>query len=140
MKAACVVWKGAHEKVSSLGRQLVGCLPYDDVVVQDIEVRTDNVQFRKEKYYSPSQKRTYLADLPAGYHGQFGPRVRAWVLLLYYAGQMSEPKILEVLQMVGLSLSAGQLSDLLIKDQESFHAERAAVIKAGLSSSPWQHL
>lgn len=113
---------------------------YEEVVVQDIEVRTDNVQFRKEKYYSPSQKRTYLADLPAGYHGQFGPKVRAWVLLLYYAGQMSEPKILEVLRTVGLSMSAGQLSDLLIKDQESFHGEKAAVIKAGLSSSPWQHL
>ena len=38
---------------------------YVDVVVQDLEIRSDNVQFRKEKYYSPSQKRTYLAPLPA---------------------------------------------------------------------------
>ena len=42
---------------------------YEDVIVQDIEFRTENVTFRKEKYYSPSQKRTYLADLPAGYTG-----------------------------------------------------------------------
>jgi hypothetical protein len=27
----------------------------------------------------------------------------------------------------------------LIKDQDSFHAERDAVYEAGLRSSPWQH-
>jgi len=113
---------------------------YEDVIVQDIEFRTENVTFRKEKYYSSSQKRTYLAEMPAGYKGQFGPGVRAWVLALYYAAGMSEPKILDLLQTIGMSISAGQLSDLLIQDQERFHAESAAVVKAGLASSPWQHL
>ncbi|HVB25451.1 MAG TPA: hypothetical protein VNG51_26175 [Ktedonobacteraceae bacterium] len=113
---------------------------YEDVVVQDIVVRTNNVRFRKEKYYSPQHKRTYLANLPAGYHGQFGPKVRAWVLALYYEGLMSEPKLLDVLHAMGLLISAGELSNLLIKDQEIFHVESAAVVKAGLSSSPWQHL
>lgn len=113
---------------------------YQDVVVQDILFRTENILFRKEKYYSPSQKQTYLAALPSGYQGQFGPGVRAWVLALYYEGGMSEPRILEVLQTVGMQISAGQLSDLLIKQQEVFHAESAAVVRAGLLSSPWQHL
>jgi hypothetical protein len=113
---------------------------YQDVVVQDIVFRTDNVLFRKEKYYSPGQKRTYLAPLPAGYHGQFGPGVRAWVLALYFSGRMSEPKILEVLHTIGMHISAGELSDMLIKDQDLFHAERAQILEAGLKSSPWQHL
>jgi hypothetical protein len=113
---------------------------YEEVIVQDIDFRMDTIKFRKEKYYSPSQKRTYLAQLPAGYQGQFGPGVRAWVLALYYAGGMSEPKLLDLLHTVGMQISAGQLSDLLIKDQEPFHAERAAVVQAGLASSPWQHL
>jgi hypothetical protein len=113
---------------------------YEDVVVQDLSIRSDNVQFRKEKYYSKSQKRTYVAALPAGYHGQFGPKVRAWVLVMYYGGQMSEPKLLEVLQTAGLQMSAGQLSNMLIKDQEPFHQECAQILEAGLSSSPWQHL
>src|SRR5262249_16794653 len=78
--------------------------------------------------------------LPAGYHGQFGSGVRAWVLVLYFSGRMSEPKILEVLHTIGMQISAGELSDLLIKDQESFHAERAHILEAGLKSSPWQHL
>ena len=113
---------------------------YEEVIVQDIEFRTENIEFRKEKYYSPSHQQTYLAELPAGDQGQFGPGVRAWVLALYYAGGMSEPKILELLETVGMHISAGQLSDLLIKDQEQFHAESAAVVQAGLASSPWQHL
>jgi hypothetical protein len=113
---------------------------YEEVIVQDIEFRSENIQFRKEKYYSPNHQQTYLAELPAGYKGQFGPGVRAWVLALYYAGGMSEPKILELLETVGMHISAGQLSDLLIKDQEQFHAESATVVQAGLASSPWQHL
>ncbi len=62
---------------------------YEEVVVQDLEFRTDTIRFRKEKYYSPGQKQTYLAELPAGYQGQFGPGVRAWVLALYFASRMS---------------------------------------------------
>jgi hypothetical protein len=113
---------------------------YEEVIVQDIDVRTENLKFRKEKYYSPGHKPTYLAQLPAGYAGQFGAGVRAWVLALYYAAGMSEPKILELLHTIGLHISAGEVSDLLIKDQEQFHAEHAAVVRAGLASSPWQHL
>jgi hypothetical protein len=61
-------------------------------------------------------------------------------LVLYGGGQMSEPKILELFGSVGVQISAGQLSNLLIKDQDVFHAEKNAVYAAGLQSSPWQHL
>ena len=113
---------------------------YQDVVLQDLVVRTDNVLFHKEKYYSKSTGHTYVAALPAGYSGQFGPRVRALVLALYYESGMSEPKILDLLETMELSISAGQLSNLLIKKQDGFHAECAQVVKAGLESSPWHHL
>jgi len=33
---------------------------YEEVVVQDIKLTTDNVLFRKQKYYSPSEGKTYL--------------------------------------------------------------------------------
>src|SRR5204863_6182750 len=112
---------------------------YEEVVIQDIAFHRDNIKFRRETYYSPSQKRTYLAPLPVGYRGQFGPAVKAWVLSLYFSGRMSEPKILEVLHTVGMQISAGQLSDMLITDQDVFHAECAAVLRAGLESSPCQH-
>jgi DNA replication initiation complex subunit (GINS family) len=42
---------------------------YEDVVVQDILLKTDNVCFHKQKYYAPSTGQTYLAHLPSGYAG-----------------------------------------------------------------------
>jgi cell division protein FtsB len=113
---------------------------YEDVVVQDVVLRTDNVRFRKEVFYSASARRRYLAPLPAGYAGQFGPGLKALVLVLYFGGQMSEPKIAELLGDVGVRISAGEVSNLLVKGRDSFHAEAAAVRAAGLASGPWQHL
>lgn len=112
---------------------------YEDVIVQDIKLTTDNVLFRKEKYYSPSSGKTYLADLPKGYQGQFGPGVKALMLSLYFEGNMTEGKLLEFLSDIGISISAGQLSNLLIKDHQAFHTEKQEVYQAGLASSPWQH-
>jgi hypothetical protein len=37
---------------------------HEDVVVQDILLRSDNILFHKQKYYAPSTRRTYLAQLP----------------------------------------------------------------------------
>jgi FtsZ-binding cell division protein ZapB len=113
---------------------------YETVVVQDIQVKTDNVRFLKEKYYSASTRQTYLAELPAGYQGQFGPGLRALVITLYYGAEMTEPKIIEFLSHFGLSISAGQLSNLLIKGQEQWHAEKDEIYRAGLASSTFQHI
>jgi regulator of replication initiation timing len=113
---------------------------YVPVVVQDVRLTTDNVRFLKEKRYSPSQRETYLAQLPAGYEGQFGPGIRALVRVLYHAVNTSQPKIVEFLHSIGVSISAGQVSNVLVKNQELFHAERDAVYEAGLRSTPWQHI
>ena len=113
---------------------------YEDVVVQDIIFRTDNVLFHKEKFYSPSQHQTYLAALPQGYSGQFGPGIKSLTVALYFGAQMSEPKVAELLRSVGVQISDGQVSNLLIKDQAAFHAEKDTLYRAGLASSPWQHL
>jgi regulator of replication initiation timing len=43
---------------------------YDPVVVQDIKFEAHNILFLKEKYYSPSLRKTYLAPLPHGYDGE----------------------------------------------------------------------
>jgi Transposase IS66 family len=113
---------------------------HEDVVVQDVVFAADNVLFHKEKYYSPTEGKAYLAPLPAGYDGQFGPGLKALTIVLYFGANVSEPKILELYRSVGVLISDGQLSNLLIKDQEPFHAEKAAIHVAGLASTPWQHL
>ncbi len=111
---------------------------YVDVVVQDILLKTDNVRFRKEKYHSASQRKTYLAKVPRGYEGQFGPGVKALVPALYFGMGTSEPKILELLENAGMKISKGEVSNLLIENQDEFHAESDAVFESGLRSSTYQ--
>jgi len=76
----------------------------------------------------------------ARYQGQFGPGLRALVITLYYGSEVTEPKILEFLSHFGVSISAGQLSNLLIKGQEQWQAEKDEIYRAGLESSLWQHI
>lgn len=113
---------------------------YEKVIVRDILFRADNVLFHKEKYYSPSEHKTYLADLPAGYTGQFGPGLKALIPALHFGAGMTQPKVLEFLGYVGIQISPAQISNMLIKGQEEFHAESDAVFEAGLRSSPNQHI
>lgn len=113
---------------------------YEEVVVQDITIRTDHVRFWKEVWYAASTGRSYRAPLPRGYHGEFGPGIHALVLVLAYGCLVSEAKIRELLVNVGIQIAEGTISNLLIKDQTGFHAEAAAVVQAGLASSPWQQI
>jgi hypothetical protein len=113
---------------------------YEEVIVQDLRIETDNIRFRKEKYYSAGEQKTYLAALPKGYKGQFGPTIRALVVSLYYAGGMSEPKIIELLEQMGVNISKGKVSTLLSKQTERWQAEADAIVIAGLGSSSWQHI
>jgi hypothetical protein len=113
---------------------------YDPVVVQDIKFEAYNTLFLKEKYYSPSLNRTWLAPLPSGYDGEFGPAIKALAIKLYFDSNITQRNILDLLQDAEIQISAGQLSNFLIKDQELFHQEKDALYEAGLKSSPWQHI
>ncbi|NSW51348.1 MAG: hypothetical protein HPY85_02450 [Anaerolineae bacterium] len=101
-------------------------------------MKTDNVRYRKEKYYSVKPHKSYMAELPAGYEGQFGKGIQTMTVVLNYGVGTSEPKIQEFFQNVGIGISAGAISNLLIKKQAVFHEESAAVYAAGLKSSLWQ--
>ena len=111
---------------------------YETVVVQDVRIQVGNVRFYKEKYYSASQHKTYLAELPPGYAGQFGPGIKSLALTLYYGVGTSEPKIQEFLENLRVRISKGEVSHLLIQAQAGVHAESDAEYEAGLCSSPWQ--
>jgi hypothetical protein len=113
---------------------------YEDVVVQELHIRTDNVRFRKEKYYAASTGKTYLAPLPQGYGGEFGPNLKSLCVLFAHLCNMTEPKIGDLLANVGILISDGQISNMLSSGQEQLQPEKEAIVEAGLSSSPWQHI
>ncbi len=111
---------------------------YERVVVQNLTLETDNVVFERAKYYSPSTGKTYLAPLPPGYQGGFGPDLKALVLSLHHLGNVSQPALHTFLTHAGIKISSGQVSNLLVAGQEGFHQEKLEIGIAGLASSPWQ--
>jgi len=113
---------------------------YEDVVVQELRIGTDNVKFRKEKYYAPSTRQTYLASLPAGYQGEFGPNLKSLCLLFSHLCNMTEPKIADLLENFGIVISSGQISAWLTGAYPGIQEEKRAIVEAGLASSPWQHM
>ena len=117
--------------------QFKGYAPH---IVQDIEVRTNNTRFLREKYYSPSEGKTYTAPMPAGYEGEFGPVIHAQVLMLHFAGNMTHSRIHDWLTQLGIKISTGQISRWLSDDHDPFHAEAQAAYEANLAECPWQHI
>ena len=70
------------------------------MVVQEIIIKTDNVVYRKEIHYSPSQKKTYMGKTPSEIEGEFGPGVKSTVLTPRHVVNVSESKIHELLEII----------------------------------------
>jgi hypothetical protein len=104
------------------------------------ELQPDNIAFKREVYYSPSEKRRIIATLPDGYDGEFGPGIKTLVLCLYHDSKMSQPAIFRLLRTIGVLISMGSISRIITDDAEQFHAEKNAIVAAGMSSTCWQHM
>jgi hypothetical protein len=61
-------------------------------------------------------------------------------LILYYACQMTEAKIHTWPGQIGIDISVGTISNMLIKGHEAFHQEEADSYEASLAGSRWQHI
>ena len=111
---------------------------YKSVLVQDIIIQTSNIEFKKEIYYSRSLRKTFMASLPAGYEGEFGPFVKA--LIHDLRKNMAEPAITEFLNTHGVMIASSTVSRILTDQNEIFHQEKKDIIKEGLSSSIYQQM
>ena len=113
---------------------------HEAVVVQEIRIGTDNVKFLKEKFYARSTGKTYLAPLPAGYAGEFGPNLKSLCLLFSHLCNVTEPKIADLPADMGIVISSGQISTWLTGSYPQLQEEKQAIVDAGLGSSAWQHM
>ena len=111
---------------------------YARVIVQNLKLTLDNICFERATYYSPSTGKTYLAPLPEGYEGAFGPDLKVLSLSLHHIGNVSQPALHTFLTHAGVHISAGEVSNLLVEGQARFHQEKQEIGLAGLASSPWQ--
>jgi len=115
---------------------------YSDVVIQDIKIITDNVKYRRENYYSPSQGKTYLGELPSDItgKGEYGVGIRSLIPLLKSECNLSESCILDFFQNFGIILSPAYISNQWTKGYEPFHQEKIDIYKAGLSNCDYQQI
>jgi regulator of replication initiation timing len=113
---------------------------YQSVVVQDIIIKTDNVEYKKEVYYSPLRKQTYIGKLPEHVKGEFGSGIKTLIYTQKPVTNVSEPKIKEFLESVGTYISEATISRILTKNNEHFHQEKADIYQAGLGTTVYQHI
>jgi len=113
---------------------------YDCVVVQEILIKTDNVEYQKEVFYSASENRTYMGELPIGVVGEFGPGIRSLVCTLKYVANMSQPKIQELLENCGILISQPTISRILTSDETGFNQEKKDIFRAALESTPYHQI
>lgn len=111
-------------------------------IIQDIRFTTDNIAFRRQVYYSPSENKTYLSSLPPGYEGEYGPNIKSWIKILYSTVQVSNDNIAWFLSTVGSIISNATVSRIITNDNtnDELHKEKGAIVKAGLQSTSYQHL
>jgi hypothetical protein len=110
---------------------------YEDVVVQDLVIRTDNVKYRREVYYSPSQRKSYRGELPEGVRGQgeYGPGIRALIPMLKTEGNLSEKRMLGLFRNFGIEVSAAYISRQWTGGYELFHQEKSDLYRSGIANS-----
>jgi len=111
-------------------------------IIQDVKFTTDNIAFQRQMYYSPSENKTYISPLPAGYEGEYGPNIKSWIKILYATVQVSNDSITWFLSTVGSIISNATVSRIITNDptNDALHEEKKAIVKTGLQSTPYQNL
>jgi len=113
---------------------------YRTVIIQDIIIKTNNIKFKKEVYYSPSKNKTFTASVPDGYNGEFGPHIKSLIITQHFKYKMTEPAIVEFLRDHGIEMSAATVSRIITDHNDQFHAEKKDIVEAGLPSSVYQQM
>jgi hypothetical protein len=112
---------------------------FEDVVIQNLIIKTDNVNYRREVYYSPSQNKSYRGKLPEAVRdqGEYGSGIRALIPILKAEGNMSEKRILGFFQNFGIQVSAAYISQQWTGGYVLFHQEKSDLYRSGIAHSDY---
>lgn len=112
---------------------------YEPVVVQNIIIKSDNVRYLREAYYSPSTHKTYLGDLPPEVknQGEYGPEIRTLIPVLKTECLMTEKRIIGFFQNFGIRMSATYLSQQWTGGYDRFHQEKSDLYRSGIEASDY---
>jgi hypothetical protein len=107
---------------------------YEDITVQDLSLRPLVTRYRRERWET-AEGATIIAELDPGIVGGYGPHLHRLILALHFSGQVTCERIAALLNGMGVVISKRQVVRLLTAKLETFRAEDAAVLKAGLSGA-----
>ena len=107
----------------------------ESFTVQELEIKAKTVRYWLEQWLTPEGK-TIGGRPPENLNGHhFGSQLQAFIILQHYGCAVTQPQLLELLWDAGISISAGELSNLLTKGHEAFHAEKDELLAAGIRCS-----
>jgi len=110
---------------------------YKDWIVQDLKLEPFNVRYRLKVYETPGGG-FVTGKLPANLKAShYGSSLIQFVLYQYYHSLITQPLLLEQLHEIGVDISAGHLNNILIKNKDCFHKEKAQILSAGLEVSSY---
>src|SRR4051794_25633 len=109
---------------------------FEPFTVQDLNLTPQVILFRRERWVTPDGQEI-LAPLPPEVSGHFGPGIVRYVLMQHVQGQVTVERLLAQLNGLGVRLSKGQIITLLTANKDVFHAEKDAILEAGLASAAW---
>jgi hypothetical protein len=109
---------------------------YEDVLVQDLQVRVAVVRYRRERWETAAGERI-IAPLPLGIIGGFGPELRRFIAAGHFQGQVTSERLTALLGGMGLQISKRQVVRLLSQGLEKLVAEDQAVLRTGLATARW---
>src|SRR3954454_15486078 len=109
---------------------------YQPYTVQDLVLAPRVARYRRERWLTPDG-REVVAPLPPEVAGHFGPGIVRFALMQHVQGQVTVERLLAQLRALGVRIAKGQLVALLTARQDAFHAEKDAVLEAGLATARW---
>lgn len=100
---------------------------YKSFVVQDLKIEAHNIRYRLKVYETPEGG--YISgQLPEYLNGgHFGSVLIRFILYQYHHCHVTQPLLLEQLYELGIDISKGQLSNILIENKDRYHKEKDSI-------------
>src|SRR3954452_16662092 len=109
---------------------------FEPFTVQDLILTPQVIRFRRERWLTPDGQEI-VAPLPPEVSGHFGPGIVRFVLMQHVQGQVTVERLRAQLRGLGVRISKGQIVTILTANKDVFHAEKDALLEAGLATARW---
>ncbi len=106
---------------------------YKSCIIQDLIIRSNNIEYQLEIWQSPDGGQRMTAQLPPHLQNtHFGPTLKAYIIHQYNECGVTQPLILSALKDFGVDISAGMINTILVEDKEVFHEEKLSLLEKAI--------